>query len=215
MTTHEAPSIILYASPMSSAIPVVQALAELEVPHEQVTLDLAAGDQRRPDFLALNPNGKVPTLVVDGTPMFEALAIMQWLGDRFGVERGLWPAADSALRLEALSWSTWTYVTFSATFQRFQHSSSDHVPAERHNRAQAEHAAAELQTLLGLLDARLASHPYVLGATFSLTDLIVGNGINYGNFCGMPVDDHPHVQSWLTRFRARESYGKAMGESAA
>ena len=40
-------------------------------------------------------NGKVPTLVVDGTPMFEALAIIQWLGDRYGVQQGLWPAANS------------------------------------------------------------------------------------------------------------------------
>lgn len=215
MTAPEAPSIVLYASPMSSAIPVIQALAELEVPHERIHVDLSAGDQRRPEFLALNPNGRVPTLVVDGTPMFEALAIMQWLGDRFGVERGLWPAADAPKRLEALSWSTWTYVTFSAAFQRLIHSSSERIPAERHNQAQAEHAAAELQTLLGLLDARLASRPYLLGDTFSLTDLIVGNGVSYGTFCGAPVDDHPHVQSWLSRLRARDSYKKSMAESAA
>ena len=100
-------TITLYAAPMSSATPVLTALTELEVPHEMVPMDLSAGDQRKPDFLALNPNGQVPTLVVDGTPMFEALAIMQWLGDRFGVERGLWPASDAPERLVALSWSTW------------------------------------------------------------------------------------------------------------
>lgn len=215
MTAPEAPSIVLYASPMSSALPVVQAVDELEVPHELILLDLAAGDQRRPEFLALNPNGRVPTLVVDGTPMFEALAIMQWLGDRFGVERGLWPAPDAAERLEALSWSTWTYVTFSAAFQRFTQASSEHVPAERHNQAQAEHAAAELQMLLGLLDARLASRPYLLGEAFTLTDLIVGNGVNYGVFSGVPAEDHPHVQSWLGRLRARDSYKKSMSESLA
>lgn len=215
MTAPRAPSIVLYASPMSSAIPVVQAMAELEVPHELIQLDLAAGDQRRPEFLALNPNGRVPTLVVDGTPMFEALAIMQWLGDRFGVQRGLWPAPDSAERLEALSWSTWAYVTFGGAFQRFIHASSERVPAERHNRAQAEHAAAELQTLLGLLDARLASRPYLLGEAFTLTDLIVGNAVSYGTFSGAPADDHPHVQSWLSRLHARDSYKKSMSESAA
>ncbi|MCH9681433.1 MAG: glutathione S-transferase family protein [Deltaproteobacteria bacterium] len=215
MTAPQAPSIVLYASPMSSAIPVVQAVAELEVPHELIQVDLAAGEQRRPEFLALNPNGRVPTLVVDGTPMFEALAIMQWLGDRFGVERGLWPAADSAERLQALSWSTWTYVTYSAAFQRLIHASSERVPAERHNRAQAEHAAAELQMLLGLLDARLGSRPYLLGEAFTLTDLIVGNGVSYGTFCGAPVDDHPHVQAWLRHLHARDSYKKSMAESAA
>jgi len=84
-------SLTLYAAPMSSATPVVCALAELDIPCEIVMLDLKAGDQKKPDYLALNPNGVVPTLVVDGTPLFEAIAIVQWLGDRYGVERGLWP----------------------------------------------------------------------------------------------------------------------------
>lgn len=94
-------SIVFYTATWSSAAPVAYALAELGVPHEQVTLDLEAGDQRKPEFLALNPNGKVPTLVVDGTPMFEGLAIVLWLGDRYGVERGQWPHADAPARFEA------------------------------------------------------------------------------------------------------------------
>src|SRR3954469_24977510 len=100
-------SMVFYAAPQSSSSPVACALQELGVPHERVNLNLAAGEQRKPEYLALNPNGKVPLLVVDGTPMFEALAILQWLGDRYGVEKKLWPAADSPARLEALSWTTW------------------------------------------------------------------------------------------------------------
>jgi glutathione S-transferase len=94
-------SITFYAAPQSSASPVACALRELAVPHERINLNLAAGDQRKPEYLALNPNGKVPLLVVNGTPMFEAIAIMQWLGDKYGVEKGLWPSADSPARLEA------------------------------------------------------------------------------------------------------------------
>lgn len=99
--------IVFYEAPLSSAIPVAWALAELEVPHERVRFDLASGRQRSPEFLALNPNGKVPTLVVDGAPMLEALAILQWLGDQFGAEQGLWPTQDAPERLTALSWTTW------------------------------------------------------------------------------------------------------------
>ena len=68
-------SIVFYWSPFSSASPIACALAELQVPQERVKVDLKAGEQRRPEFLALNPNGKVPTLTVDGAPLFEALAI--------------------------------------------------------------------------------------------------------------------------------------------
>ena len=113
-------AITFYSAPMSSASPVAAALAELNVPHETVTLDLKAGDQKKPAYLALNPNGKVPTLVADGTPMFEALAIMQWLGDRFGVAKGLWPAADSPARMQAMAWSTWAYVTYGTTLVMLQ-----------------------------------------------------------------------------------------------
>src|SRR6476620_10228813 len=111
-------SMTLYEAPFSSATPVACALAELGLPHERVRFDLSSGLQKQPEFLALNPNGKVPTLVVDGTPMFEALAIIQWLGDRYGVQCGVWPKADSPERLQALSWSTWAYVSLGSVLQR-------------------------------------------------------------------------------------------------
>ena len=113
-------SIVLYWHPMSSATPIACALAELGVPHERVKIDILAGEQRRADYLALNPNGKVPTLTVDGAPMFEALAIHLWLGHRFGVERGLWPAAGTPEALQALSWCAWAYVTYGAVLVRLQ-----------------------------------------------------------------------------------------------
>lgn len=199
-------SMTLYAAPMSSATPVVHALMELEVPHETVWLDLAKGDQKTPDYLALNPNGMVPCLVVDGTPMFEALAIMQWLGDRFGVERKLWPAANASERLEALSWTTWAYVTYGSAIKRLINATSDRVAAELHSPAQAKACREELEHLLGLLEARLTDRDYLLGDAFSLADLIVASAVTYGTFCGASADAHPQVKAWLARFRARPSY---------
>jgi len=121
--------LTFYAAPQSSSIPVASALAELEVPHERIDLDLSRGEQRRPEFLALNPNGKVPTLVVDGTPIFEALAIHHWLGDRFGVAKGLWPAADSPERQTALSWSTSAYVSYARCAMDLQRATAASSPA--------------------------------------------------------------------------------------
>ena len=202
-------TITLYAAPMSSATPVVNAFLELDVPHELVLIDLASGDQRKPDFLARNPNGQVPTLVVDGVPMFEALAIMQWLGDRYGVERGLWPAADAPERLEALSWSTWTYVTFGTVLQRLLFASSERIDAALHHEGQAEHAHKQLQDLLAILDGRLDSRDYLLGDEFTLVDLIVGGVITYAAFVGVPTKSHAHVEAWLARFHERPAYKKA------
>ncbi|HEU4582863.1 MAG TPA: glutathione S-transferase family protein [Polyangiaceae bacterium] len=198
-------SIVFYAAPQSSASPVSCALRELEVPHERVNVDLSKGEQRKPEFLALNPNGKVPTLVVNGTPLFEAIAILQWLGDRFGVEKKLWPAADSPARLEALSWTTWGYVQFGYALALWYQSSSERLPKERHNAALSEYAGKELQNLLGLLDARLSQRSYLLGAEFSLADLILGSVINYAHVCGVSIAAHARVQGWLERVLSRPS----------
>jgi len=198
-------SIVFYAAPRSSSSPVACALLELGVPHERVNLDLAAGDQKKADYLALNPNGKVPTLVVDGTPMFEAIAIMQWLGDRYGVEKKLWPAADAPARLEALSWTTWAYVSVASTLQRLFYASSERLPREFHNAALATATHKDLQALLGLLDDKLRGNAYLLGAQFSLADLILACTVNYAALCGVPVEAHGAIQLWLERCNSRPS----------
>jgi glutathione S-transferase len=198
-------SITFYAFPQSSSSPVACALLELGVPHERVHVDIRAGEQRKPEFLAINPNGKVPTLVVNGTPMFEALAILQWLGDTYGVEKKLWPAWDAPARLEALSWTTWGYVTCGAALSRLVHATSEHVPSEQHHAPTAEAARKELDGLLGVLDGRLRSRRYVLGADFSLADLILASVFNYGALCGAKYEGHPAVRDWMERCLGRAS----------
>ncbi|MEY4547384.1 MAG: hypothetical protein RL685_3579 [Pseudomonadota bacterium] len=198
-------SIVFYAAPQSSASPVTCALAELNAPHERVQLTLSEGKQRSPEYLALNPNGRVPLLVVDGTPLFEGLAILQWLGDRFGVEKKLWPAAEEPARLEALSWTTWVYVSYMPVAMRWYYATGDRIPAEQHNAAAAAAALQEVQTLLGVLDGRLSARPYVLGKAFSLADLVLASCVRFTTFLGISLDAHGHVKDWLARCVARPS----------
>jgi glutathione S-transferase len=176
-------------------------LAELGVPHERVKIDIRAGEQHRPDYLALNPNGKVPTLTVDGAPMFETLAIQLWLGERYGVERGLWPEIGAPERLQAMSWCAWAYVTYGAVLVRLQIAKwgDDALRDTRH----AAVAIEGMNGLLALLDARLRAQPWMLGAQYSLVDLVVGSVIGYSACKGAPVASHPHVQAWLSKVQAR------------
>ena len=194
-------SIVFYWHPMSSATPIACALAELNVPHERVKVDIRTGEQHHPHYLALNPNGKVPTLTVDGAPMFEALAIHLWLGHRFGMERGLWPAGGTPEALQALSWCAWTYVTYGAVVGRL------HVATQGDEALRSPiHAAAAKQALsdlLAVLDAGLATQPWMLGPDYSLVDLVVGSVMGYSVFLGAPVNAHPHVQAWLAKVQAR------------
>lgn len=202
--------ITFYYAPMSSASPVVWALAELGVKHRAVKIDLKGTEHKKPEFLKLNPNGKVPTLVVDGTPMFEALAIMQWLGDRYGVEKKLWPAADEPARLQAMAWSTWAYVSFSSAIGRLFMATSQRLGPEFRNDAQAEYARKEVADLLGILDARLAQKKFLLSDKFSLADLIVSGLCVYAKMSGVEVDRHAHVKAWLASCEERPAFKAAM-----
>jgi glutathione S-transferase len=167
-------SIVFYWYPQSSASPIAAALAELQVPHERVKVDIRAGEQHRPEFLAINPNGKVPTLTVDGAPLFEGLAIQLWLGEQWGVERGLWPAAGTPQRLAAMSWSAWAYVSYGAVLWRLFH--VGYGEEGQRDPSQAERA---------------------------LADLVVGSVIGYSTMLGARVAAHPKVQAWLGKVQAR------------
>ncbi len=193
-------SIVFYWHPMSNATPVASALAELDIPHQRIKVDIKAGEQHRPEFLALNPNGKVPTLTVDGAPMFETLAIQLWLGERYGVERGLWPAAGTPERLLAMSWCAWAYVSYGAVVSRL-HLATHHADAP--DSAGVEKVLSHADELLAVLDGHLSRQPWMLGAAYSLADLVVGSVIGYSVFLGARVASHPHVRAWLDRVQAR------------
>ena len=201
-------SLKLYAAPMSSATPVVHAIAELGIDCEIVMLDLKAGDAKKPDYLALNPHGVVPTLVVDGTPLFETVEIMQWLGDTHGVARGLWPAAGTPERLRALSWTSWAYVSYGALINVLNFAQNPHGNTATHHKPAADAALKLLDAALGRLDAELSKAPFLLGDDYSLADHVVASVVTYSSYCGVKMDGHANVQRWLGAFQARPSFQK-------
>src|ERR1700731_1292235 len=102
-------SITYYYSPMSTAARTTWAIEELGVPCERVRVDFQKKETRTPQFLAMNPNGRVPLLVVDGKPIFESTAILLYLAETYGVDKGLYakPGLD---RAEQLKWIVWANV---------------------------------------------------------------------------------------------------------
>lgn len=121
-------------------------------------------------------------MVVDGNPMFETLAIHFWLAGQYGVERGLWPREGTAERMQALSWSAWAYVSYGAVLVRL-HLATQGDEALR-SEVHAAVARSGLDQLLAVLNARLAAQPWMLGADYSLVDLIVGAVIGYSVYSG-------------------------------
>ena len=102
--------LTLYFSPGSSAMAPHIALHEIGAPFEAVPLLLAGRENRTPAYLALNPEGKVPTLLIDGRPLTEVAAILFYLAKRFP-EAGLLPANDPEADAQAISWMSFIAAT--------------------------------------------------------------------------------------------------------
>jgi Glutathione S-transferase len=203
MQRENAMSIVVFEAPSSSASPVTWALAELNVPHHRVRALPEIAGHASSTGPRLAPDGSVPTLVVNGTPMFDALSILTWLGDSYGVAQRLWPAANAPHRREALTWSTWAYVMYGAALHRLTQATRDPDEHAVRDPAAAERARGELDRLLKVLDARLTGAPYLLGQEFSLADLIVSSVVRYGEYLGATVEGHANVRAWLERCQTR------------
>jgi glutathione S-transferase len=97
------PMLTLYFSPGSSSMAVHVALHEIGVDFERRLVLLAKGEQHNPEYLAVNPEAKVPTLLIDGRPLTEVAACLYYLAKRFP-EAGLWPAGGFEDEAQAISW---------------------------------------------------------------------------------------------------------------
>jgi glutathione S-transferase len=200
-------SITFYYKPMSSATRVHWALEELGVPYEKVLLKLD-GDQKAPDFVKLNPNGKVPLLVVDGHPIFESLAQLLWLGETYGVDKGLFPAPGIE-RAEAFKWMVWGSVTVHEAIA-FVLKNGDRVPEEERNAKARERAVKELTACFAMLDAHLEGKDYILGKNFSLADCSLAAFIPFAARMGADISAMKNLQAWSARSTQRPALGRAM-----
>jgi glutathione S-transferase len=102
--------LTLYFSPGSSAMATHIALHEIGVPFEAKPLSFAKREQHSPEYLAINPEGKVPTLLIDGRPLTEVAATLYYLAKRYP-EAGLWPAGGIEEEAQAISWMSFIAAT--------------------------------------------------------------------------------------------------------
>ena len=109
--------LTLYFAPGASSFAPHIALHEIGVPFEARPMSFKKNDMRSPDYLALNPEGKVPTLVVDGRPLTEVAAILFYLARRFP-DAGLLPPDDIEAEAQAVSWMSFIASTLHPARQR-------------------------------------------------------------------------------------------------
>jgi glutathione S-transferase len=202
-------SLTFYYSPMSTAVITNLVLEELAVPCERVTVDIKKGDTHAPEFLRVNPNGKIPVLVHDGTAIWESAAITLYLGEIFGVAKGLYPEPGPE-RGEAMKWVVWSNVTLGDAFGRYVRNTSDWFPAEQHNAKAAAAAEADTRGCLQILDRALSDRQYLLGG-YTLADAHVNSLVDWLRFMKLDFSEYQHLNGWSKRCTARPAYARVMG----
>lgn len=195
---------ILYYSPGTASMAVHLALLEIGAPHELRRIDIDAGEQKQADYLRLNPNGTVPTLVVDGAPYYECLALLMLLAERHP-EAALAPAPGTPQRATWLQWMAHFANTLQPAFRQWFYP-QDFARTE-HEQDSKAFARRRIEAVWQRLDAHLsAGGPYLLGESFGVADLYATMLMRWSRNMPKPATAWPAVAALADRVRARPSW---------
>lgn len=194
----------LHYAPGAASLAPHWMLIELGVPFEEKRLDLEAGDQKKPEYLAINPAGLVPTLMVDGAPMTEAAALLLWLAEQHPEAR-LAPAPGTAARRDYYQWMLHLANTLQPAFRAWFY---PHEPAgEAHVEAVQQAARSRVEACWERIDAHLgAKGPYMAGAPVTAVDFLAAMLMRWSRNMPKPATEWPQVRAYVARMKARPSF---------
>ena len=196
--------ITLFYSPQTRATGARVLLEELKVPYAMHVLNMKAGEQRQPAYLAINPLGKVPAVRVGDTLVTEQGAIYLYLADLFP-EAGLAPALTNPDRGDYLRWLFIYGSCFEpAVVDRFM---------KREPGSMNETPYASYESLIDMLEDTLKTGPYLLGERFTAADLLWGIALRWTTMFGL-VEARPVFQAYMDRIGDRASIQKVSAEDA-
>jgi glutathione S-transferase len=204
-------AIKLYSWPGSSGTRVAWALEELGLAYEYVALDAQKQEHRAPGYLAVNPHGKVPALVDGEQSFFESGAILLHLGNKYGIEKKLWPAGGGQPRADAISWTVWAAAELGPYMMQYLYHGLDTPVSYRkedRSKAAAEYCLSQFNRQLDVLEARFASREYLLGA-FTLVDVAAASWLLLGTMLGLKLEGHLRVAAWCGRCAERPAFERA------
>jgi glutathione S-transferase len=180
-------------------------LEELGLAHEVVHVDVFAGDSRKPEYLAINPTGKVPFLRDGDVGIFESGAIVTYLADQYGVPK-LAPGLTSPTRAEYLQWMFHVPAALDSPATRL-FAYSYLYPSAEGSEERAKEAAEELAEVARVLEATLAGRSYLVGGAFSAADIMLGTALVWVDR-SRALSAYPNLQGYLARLADRPAFKK-------
>jgi GSH-dependent disulfide-bond oxidoreductase len=200
--------IDLYYWPTPNGWKITIALEELGLPYTVIPVNIGAGDQFKPEFLALSPNNRMPAIVdyetADGRPIsvFESGAILQYLGRKTGK---FYPQ-DERGRVEVEQWLMWQMGglgPMTGQANHFQHYAPEKIEYG------ITRYTNETKRLFGVMNKRLADRTFLAG-DYSIADMASIGWVNAGKRLGIDMAEYPHLANWQERMIARPAVAKGL-----
>ncbi|WP_431228064.1 glutathione S-transferase family protein [Burkholderia contaminans] len=174
-------------------------LKELDADFEFISVNLLQGEHKRPEFLRLNPAGKVPVLVDGDLVIPESAAIVLYLADKYP-EKALLPV-DPALRAEAYRWVMFAVTELEQPLWRITRHAFIYPP-EKRSPADIELAREDFRTMAAILDKHLEGREFIVGDTLTVADCVTAYLIDWAGECNL-IESFPQLRAYLERLYAR------------
>ncbi len=186
-------TIVLFHAPNTRSSGTLTLLEELGAPYELRVLNMQAGEQRQPAFLAINPMGKVPAVLHGDVLITEQVAVYLYLADLFP-EAGLTPPVGDKRRGPYLRWMAFYAGCFEpAVVDRAM--KRDPAPA-------AMSPYGDFETVMATLNAQLSAGRFILGQAFSAADVLWGTALQWTTMFGL-VPESPEIKAYIQRVTGR------------
>lgn len=194
----------LYGVPGSRALRSIWAAEEIGVDYELVKTDFMA-QSKTPEYLAINPNGRIPALEDGDLVLFESMAINLYLAKKYGGD--LYPR-DEAGEARTIQWTIWGMTELEPLLMNMV-LNKVMLPEDQRDAGAVAKAEKDIQRPLKVLDAHLADRDYILGDAFTIADLNVAGALSLANFAGYDFSQHANAARWMGAVTSRPSLGKA------
>jgi glutathione S-transferase len=193
----------LYGNTRSRAMRCLWMLEEVGEPYELIEKTLRAEDLQSAEYLRLNPNARVPTLVDGDLALWESMAINLYLAAKY---QGAMHCDARVLGLAA-QWSFWAMLEMDALLlELLEHRAM--LPEFARDNSKAERCELLLRKPLGVLDGALKERAYLAGEAFTVADLNVASILAWGKMSRLNFSAHPALAKWLDGCLARPAYGR-------
>lgn len=187
------------------------ALQELDAEFEFVPINLLAGENRHPDFLRLNPTGKLPVLVDGDLVLTESAAIVMYLAEKYGA-KGLMPA-DLSQRAQVYRWSMFAVTELEQPLWRIARHSFLY-PEDKRLPEDIALAKEEFVSMAAILDRHMDGREFIVGDTISVADCVTAYVLDWGNENGL-IDDYSNLKAYLERMYARPKAPQRIADALA